>query len=106
MQRLCLISLIVLALLSACTSYVRIMDSWVGATEEELVAKWGEPDSVARFQDTKVFTYEKFWKDTDEVINRGRLKFVIDPEGNVASWQKVNFPNYLFGEQVEDLSRD
>jgi hypothetical protein len=106
MNRLCLIFVIGLALLCACTSYVRIMDSWVGATEDELVAKWGAPDSVARFDESRVFTYEKFWKDTNKVVNRGRLKFMIDPDGKVVSWQKTNFPDYLFGEQVEDLSRD
>ena len=106
MIRFILLSSLLFALLCACTSYVRLMDSWVGASEEELVAKWGEPDSVAKYEDAKVYTYEKYWIDTDDVYNRGRFKFVIDQEGTVVNWQKVNFPDYLFGEQKEDLSRD
>ena len=106
MRYLLIVVVLAATLLCACTSYVRLMDSWVGASEQELVAKWGEPDTVRTLKDGKIYTYEKYWTDTDKVYNRGRLKFAIDAEGKVVSWKKTNFPDYLFGEQKEDLSRD
>ena len=105
MKRLLVVLMVIAALLCACTSYVRLMDGWVGASEEELVAKWGEPDSVRTLKDGKILTYEKFWKDTDEVINRGRLKFAIDAEGTVISWKKTNFPDYLYKGHPEIFPR-
>lgn len=97
--------LVVVVLVGCVTSYSGLMDSWVGSTETELVERWGEPDSVVTRSDGKVLTYELFWTNTDKVVSRGRMKFAVDQEGRVVSWQKTNFPDMLFGREHRHLIR-
>lgn len=54
------IALLVLLLLAACASaekYQAMLQSWVGASERELVAAWGPPDSVYEGEDARYLTW-------------------------------------------------
>ena len=97
--------LLAVTMLGCVTSYVSLMDSWVGSSEVELVERWGEPDSVVKMQGGKILTYVMFWHDSRKVQNRGRFKFSIDQDGKVVSWSKTNFPDMLFGREHKDLYR-
>jgi hypothetical protein len=56
--------LLILAMLglSACATtekYEKILGSWVGASEDSLIAKWGPPDSSYQSGETKYLTYAR-----------------------------------------------
>ncbi|MDH3997287.1 MAG: hypothetical protein OET90_00465 [Desulfuromonadales bacterium] len=97
--------LIFIVLLVGCTNYSWMLDSWVGASEAELVEVWGEPDTVLSLDPGKVLTYDKYWSDVSGVHNRGRMRFIIDGEGKVVRWEKSNYPDWLFGRNHSNLAR-
>lgn len=39
--------LLAVALLSACLSQQKIMNSWLGSTKQNLIMSWGPPDRIA-----------------------------------------------------------
>lgn len=98
----CLLLLLTLLLLStaACTNYANLLDSWVGHNEQELLDRWGEPDSRSKRGTGQLLTYERFWKDAGGALNRGRLKFLVDETGTIVNWTKSNYPDYLFGDEA------
>jgi hypothetical protein len=64
MQRL-ITTFVLVGLLSACASYRNdIMEPWIGASQEELVMRWGYPQSandLIKINDTtSVFTYRSY----------------------------------------------
>ena len=52
---------LIIALLSGCATsarYGKVLDSWIGAPESDLVKSWGPPDSVyVADDDTRMLTY-------------------------------------------------
>jgi hypothetical protein len=80
-------------ILSGCATtdgYKKIVDSWMGGKEENLIAQWGVPASVYQLNATdKVFTYEE---SSQAIINENvvtyscRTDFTIR-DGIIVNWQ-------------------
>lgn len=52
--------IIMITLLIGCASTSDTMESWIGAQESELVAKWGQPDEVVpNDPDGRIYVYIK-----------------------------------------------
>jgi hypothetical protein len=70
--------------------YKKIVDSWMGATEEKLIAQWGVPANVYQLNATdKVFTYEESSQGMisgNVVTYSCRTDFTIR-DGVVVNWQ-------------------
>ena len=60
MFRFLLVALIICGLLLGCATtakYEKILDSWIGSTEDRLVRSWGPPDSVYDSPSQRYLTY-------------------------------------------------
>lgn len=80
-------------ILSGCATsegYKKIVDSWMGAQEEKLIAQWGVPANVYQLNETdKVFTYEESSQAiiSENVVTYScRTDFTIR-NGVVVNWQ-------------------
>jgi hypothetical protein len=56
------VAILLCSILTACATtaaYEKILSSWVGSSENDLVRSWGPPDSVYENSGTKYLTYSK-----------------------------------------------
>jgi len=92
MNRKCLMMFVFILMINllGCNTTAKVMKSWVGHSESQLVANWGAPDKTVNLPDgSKVYT----WKST--VMNgltdksgthEERKTFTIGSDGIVKSW--------------------
>lgn len=63
MKKIAFYSFFILSLLiSGCATtagYEKILNSWIGASEDQLITQWGVPDMVYQNNDKKYFVYSK-----------------------------------------------
>ena len=68
------------------TTAGRIMRSWEGKTSDELISKWGAPDSSASLDDgSRVLTWITVSGD-ESGVNTCRQSFTINSEDVVSRW--------------------
>jgi hypothetical protein len=63
------------------------LDTWVGASQSDLVSQWGAPDLTADLPDSggKVMTWIKHWTSYG-VRHDCRESFTISPTGKILKW--------------------
>ena len=90
MNRKCLMMFVFILMINllGCNSTNKVMKSWVGNSESQLVANWGAPDKRVSLADgSRVYT----WKTTEnDLLGEGtheeRKTFTIGPDGIIKSW--------------------
>lgn len=89
--------IIVLALIfvvSGCMTTSKIMESWIGSSEESLLASWGSPDLSTNLDNgQKVYTWKRIWSNSYGT-HQGRQTFTISPSGTVTKWSYENMPGW------------
>src|SRR5262245_18938577 len=79
-------TLVLMTLLLTAGCVGRRMDAWVGRPGEQLLERWGAPDSrISLREGGKVLTYNEGWLDED--FHRCRKSFTVGPDGIIRRWQ-------------------
>jgi hypothetical protein len=86
---------IAMGLFSAgCAATNKVMVSWVGQPSEDLIAKWGPPDSSFQFEDgRRVLGWNTAWKDGGE-MHACRQSFMINLDGTIERWTTDGCPRF------------
>lgn len=98
--------ILLLILVQGCTSTRKVMDSWMGHHESELIQQWGAPSrTTSDGKCGKVHVYERFWNYHSPGYSyldcRGHVRYVglpcrsysdskmfyIDPDGIIYYWR-------------------
>jgi hypothetical protein len=82
-------------LLSACATPGDAMKSWIGHTQEDVIAKWGNPTyTTTDGSGGKILVYEKYvdWNQiqggsTQPSYQMARRMLFVDPQGVVYRWR-------------------
>ena len=75
--------LMTLLLVAGCVG--RRMDAWIGRPGDELVARWGAPDShIERRDGSRVLMWSEGWLDTQSHVCRKSVTLARD--GRIRSW--------------------
>lgn len=83
--------ILILALMSGCTTTQSVMESWVGARESELLSSWGAPYSSINTQDGKrVLTWQNYWGQYNQ--NVCRQTFTVGSNGRIEHWSYSGCP--------------
>lgn len=85
-----------LALLTAgCVTTAKVMNSWVGHDDSDLVSKWGAPARSITLRDGKrVMTWQKLWTDQGGTRQVCEQNFTLSPAGTVVDWSTTNCPRW------------
>jgi hypothetical protein len=79
-------SLVIAVLLSGCATTSATMKSWVGATENELVASWGAPDTTTTLPDGNKLDTWVTNSTNKSGVHVCAKTFTIDSQGKVTQW--------------------
>lgn len=98
-----LIILMLISILGSCMSKRRALNQWIGANQNELIEKWGEPDKIEKEGYSSVWIYNRFngrfpgmagSKSLDtgdgeysEYDDAKTVKFIIGPNRTVSSYE-------------------
>ena len=73
---------------AACVRMSTIMQSWVGATDADVVSQWGAPDRSIRLADSsRVLTWDRHGCTQSLTVNR---------TGRIVGWSTTGCPKYLY----------
>jgi hypothetical protein len=83
------ISIVLVAILffTGCTTLKESMSSWEGSSADELLAKWGAPDSSIQLDNGgRVLTWTTFWGGGNQPIQTCRKSFTVNSFGIITKW--------------------
>ena len=79
------IVILLLLFVSGCTTTKKVMESWMGKRESEVVSQWGAPAAAIDTRDgQRILTWETRWGAYGQ--NVCRKSFTIDSAGVIHRW--------------------
>jgi hypothetical protein len=104
--------LLLLAVLSleSCMSNRKALSQWIGANQNELIEKWGEPDRVEKDGLNAIWIYDRFnsqfpgttrtksasgGEGASEYDQVSAVKFIIGPNRTIANYELVHADDEL-----------
>lgn len=93
-------------LLESCISNRKALSQWIGANQNELIEKWGEPDRIEKDGIMTIWIYDRFTEKfpgttgtksmsagesgESEYDNATAVRFIIGPGRNIVKYELEN----------------